>query len=184
MGCADGQREGFSDLKAHPDIAGCAGGFSMAGVDGAEQVHCDREAGDDSSNPQGDLCGIEDLCALGWHVCRSSAEVAARAPRGCQGATTAADPPLFFATRQSGPGNAMCGDGSDDVFGCGSLGAPGLDTPSCAPLDRFSDDHCWALPVPWICDDVGNDEASVIRKPGPDGGGVLCCRDSALTPAD
>ncbi|HVO27938.1 MAG TPA: hypothetical protein VMW56_30375, partial [Candidatus Margulisiibacteriota bacterium] len=31
-GCADGQREGFVDESAYPDIAGCGGGWSIPGI--------------------------------------------------------------------------------------------------------------------------------------------------------
>jgi hypothetical protein len=63
---------------------------------------------------------------------------------------------------------------SNDVFGCGSLGA--APAASCAPLDRFSHNDCNALLPPWACSG-GTVEASNIVKSGLGYGGVVCCRD-------
>jgi hypothetical protein len=195
-GCADGQREAFMNTTMYPHIAGCAGGFSVPGIARATTLTCGRVAGDDSTNPNGDACSAADLCAVGWHVCRHPAEVAARSPDGCVGSHDAAG--SFFATRQSGSGCATCAVGTDasrvctaadcatdcyptdaqtnDVFGCGTVGS-GV-TASCAPLDRFGNNDCTSLPAPWDCaasDDYN--EALVVRKTGPGAGGVLCCVD-------
>ena len=32
VGCADGQREGFTDLAMYPDIAGCSGAWTIPGI--------------------------------------------------------------------------------------------------------------------------------------------------------
>src|SRR5207244_3044167 len=32
IGCSDGTREAFVSMNTHPNIAGCSGGFSVAGV--------------------------------------------------------------------------------------------------------------------------------------------------------
>jgi hypothetical protein len=173
-GCADGEREG---LLAPPDIAACAGGFDVPGLRTTITPSCDRAAGDDGANPAGAGCSVADLCAEGWHVCVGGAEVAARSPGGC----AESDPSTtsFFAVRQSGPGGASCGDGANDVFGCGSVGVAVTDA-SCAPLDRFSNDLCAALPAPWTCGPDGTAEADQVVKPGSDAGGVMCCRDGPL----
>ncbi|MBZ4417457.1 hypothetical protein [Myxococcus sp. RHSTA-1-4] len=147
---------------------------------------------------------MADLCAVGWHVCTSDAEVAARSPTGCEGATRPTDNPLFFATRQSTNGCAVCANGtstgpecdsascsegcqqtaltSNDFFGCGNFGAEA----TCGPLNQFSENLCSGLASvgsPWSCDaatdadDNGLCEAYTVTKTGSKFGGVLCCRD-------
>jgi len=218
-GCSDGQREGFTDLATYPDIAGCSSGWTVPGImidnPGVAPAcaavglsiptfvtttpACGRVAGDDSSNPSGAGCNVADLCAAGWHVCATAADVAAHSPTGCAGATAPGDGPLFFATRQSSNGcgvaatgtrtdpdcnSASCTAGcaqtaftSNDVFGCGNFGSTGV--VDGAPLDRFSNNACSALGSPWSCDDGGPGlcEAYVVTKATADVGGVLCCRD-------
>lgn len=196
-GCADGRRDAFGDRARYPRIAGCAGGFGNPGLSRESSPTCDRGAGDDGPNPNGRGCSASDLCALGWHVCRSDADVATHSPDGCAGASDA-DARSFFATRQTGPGCGHCSTGSDptcdnsscregcaqterttnDIFGCGSLGdAP--QASSCRTLDRFSNNVCSSLEAPWRCDDdpAGLRESDVVVKPGPARGGVLCCID-------
>ena len=54
---------------------------------------------------------------------------------------------------------------------------------NCAPLDRFSNNLCSATTPPWSCPgSTGFDEALFIVKSGPEGGGVLCCRDDVGAP--
>lgn len=194
VGCADGAREGFLDVAIYPDIAACSGGFQVPGLLGALAPACALGGGDDGSNPTGAGCSAADLCAAGWHVCASAAEVAERSPTGCAG--SAPSGALFFATRQSSPGCGLCASGtsldpgcngcecvtgclqtdltSNDVFGCGTLGdVPG----DCGVLDRFSNNDCASLAPPWSCASDGCTEAHTVTKPGPSAGGVLCCRD-------
>ncbi|MDP3276932.1 MAG: hypothetical protein Q8Q09_17165 [Deltaproteobacteria bacterium] len=197
-GCADGVREAFRDRQRYPDIAGCAGGFSLQGLARETSPTCARGAGNDGPNPNGVGCSASDLCAAGFHVCRSSREVAVRSFNGCDGATDG-PPDSFWATRQTGPGCGECATGmaagcsardcrtdcapnndtTNDIFGCGSQGA--LPRQSCAPLNRFGSNLCGALSQPWTCasNEAGADvrESEFIRKPGPGGGGILCCRD-------
>jgi hypothetical protein len=158
---------------------------------------CGRGAGDDGPNPSGRGCTATDLCAPGWHVCRSASDVASRSPDGCDGLRDA-PPSSFFATRQTGPGCGVCATGTDptctnndcrqgclqtdmttnDIFGCGDLGGfP--DAVSCGALDRFSNNLCGDLLAPWRCDGdpAGLHESDLVVKPGPEHGGVLCCID-------
>lgn len=197
-GCSDGTREGFLDPGTHPNIAGCSGGWSIPGVLGTTlSPACGRVSGNSSPNPFGSGCNVADLCAVGWHVCASAADVAAHSPTGCAGAAT--DDLLFFATRQSSNGCAVCATGTrtdpdcdgaacssgccqtdllaNDVFGCGNLGDP-IANPDCGVLDRFSNNGCLALPAPWQCLGTnGFDEARRVTKFTSGRGGVLCCRD-------
>jgi hypothetical protein len=197
-GCADGVRDAFLDRARYPDIAACAGGFSLPGLNRETAPTCARIAGDDGPNATGAGCRASDLCAEGFHVCRSAAEVRARARDGCAGAQDG-PPESFWATRQTGPGCLQCATGTapdctnndcrgdcastssttNDIFGCGSLGS--APQPSCGPLDRSGNNLCSALAPPWRCDEPVSQadvrESEYVVKPGPDRGGVLCCRD-------
>lgn len=216
-GCADGAREGFVDLNASPNIAGCSGGWSVPGImitnPGVAPAcaglmtrdtvtpACNRMGGDDGLNPTGAGCNVADLCAAGWHVCSTSADVASHSSTGCTGSVQAGDPPLFFASRQSSNGCGVCATGtrtdadcnasactsgcaqtaitSNDVFGCGNLG----DTPSlvdCGPINRFGNNLCSGLSgTSWTCNDNdgGLCEAYAVTHTDAQFGGVLCCRD-------
>src|SRR5205085_10049326 len=102
LGCADGQREGFIDAVVYPNIAACAGGWSVPGVI-AVAAACGHHAGDDGVNPSGTGCSAADLCQSSWRVCASAGDLAAASPTGCTGAVDPAiTTPMFFATQQSG----------------------------------------------------------------------------------
>ena len=134
-GCADGQREGFTDVTAHPDIAGCSGAWTVPSIHthnpgtapacpGLSTVDttvpaCARGAGDDGANPSGEDCNVADLCAEGWHVCTGADDVDRSSPSGCSGATDDDDAPLFFATRQTSNGCGQCATGSSTDASCG-----------------------------------------------------------------
>ncbi len=63
VGCADGQREGFADMKKHPRVAGCVGEWE--GVKSYRDKPTGKACGDDGAK-----CAVPaDLCAPGWHVC-------------------------------------------------------------------------------------------------------------------
>lgn len=173
QGCSDQTREGFTSVASHPSIAGCAGGWSVPGLTPAKSPSCGLKSGNSSANPSGSGCAAEDLCATSWHICATATEVAAKSSTGCTGATSASG--LFFASRQSGPGYMQCGQGTNDLFGCGTLG----DAPdsSCTPLDRFSHDLCSSLGSPWSCGSDGEAEAKNVTKSSDSGGGVLCCKN-------
>ena len=216
-GCADGQREGFIDDEKFPFIAGCSGGFSIGGVmpfapksiaqcpsvvaTDTTVARCNHAAGDDSSNPNGVGCDVEDLCEPGFHVCKSSSDVGAHSPSGCDGATVSGDPPLFFVTRQSSNGCGICATGSstgpqcdseactpgcaetertsNDAFGCGNV-APQVTLQDCDPLDSFTNNLCDDLNgSSWSCsaDPTGFCEAYVLSHLDATFGGALCCRD-------
>ncbi len=173
IGCSDGTREGFTDLVAHPTIAGCSGGFSVPGV--ATAPACGRFSGNDSTNKSGVGCSIGDLCAAGWHVCISPTDVVAHSLNGCADAAPVAG--LFFATQTKSAGSALCdGGGNNDVFGCGTLGAT-PDPLTCGPVNRFSGDLCAALAAPWNCGTDNLNESKDLTKQGPAGGGAICCTD-------
>ena len=203
QGCSDGTREGFIPATGFPDIAGCSGGWSVPGILACQPTTtspaCGRNSGNDSTNPPGLGCNVEDLCAPGWHVCASEAEVDDKTPTtGCSGAVPAGTA-LFFATRQSSNGCAVCATGTststccngvtccggcaqtcstpNDVFGCGTHGVPLSNIP-CGVLNRFSGNNCLGLSAPWSCGTSSIQEALNVTKPGSNFGGVLCCKDA------
>ena len=173
VGCADGSREGFADLATYPDVASCAGGWDVPGIRQAAPA-CDRFAGDGGANPDGTGCNVEDLCAPGWHVCDSPADFGASSPDGCAGVVEGASGDYFFTAAVSGPGSGRCGGGSNDIFGCGTLGDP-TSIGSCNSLNRFLSSSNDA--APWDLGGGSSSEASAAVKSGPADGGVLCCRD-------
>jgi hypothetical protein len=175
-GCSDGTREAFVSVETFPNIAACAGGWSVPGLGTNTTPECGRASGNGSANPTGKDCSVADLCQVGWHVCETPAAVAAKSNGGGCAAAGIAGQSAFFAIRQSGSGGAACGVGTNDLFGCGDVGvAP--DAVTCAPLDRFSNDLCAALPTTWACGADGTDELNNVTKTASEGGGVLCCRD-------
>jgi hypothetical protein len=201
VGCSDGQREGYVDVGLYPNVAGCSGGWSVPGVLTTLAPSCNFGAGDDGTNPSGLDCDVADVCAPGWHVAATPAEVAA-ALGGAPVAETGMPTGLFFVTRQSGTGCGHCATGttpgctgascaggclqtlvtSNDLFGVGTLGSTFLN-PDCGVLDRFSNDQCINLGAPWSCPSAGGiTEAHTVTKSGPAAGGVLCVRDAGPPP--
>ncbi len=176
LGCSDGSREGFASTTTFPDIAACAGGWTIAGLATTTTPACGRMSGNSSGNPKGEGCNVADLCQVGWHVCETAAAVGQKSGNAGCAAAGVLGQNAFFAVRQSGGGGAACGLGTNDLFGCGDVGAP-PDAATCGPLDRFSNDLCAALPATWSCGTDGADELNNVTKTASEGGGVLCCRD-------
>ena len=141
-GCADGTREGFVDSNTYTQIAGCAGAWDKPGLTPDSVVPtCNLQGGNSGTKADGSGCASADLCAAGWHVCKTWQEVAKKSPDGCAGATPADAKPksLFFALRQPSFNGSVCGtwgDGFNDVFGCGNLGTALEPSKNCGPLDR------------------------------------------------
>lgn len=151
-GCADGTREGFTDMTMYPQIAGCSGGFQIPGVmpfspgfapacptyptHDTTLPACNRQAGNDGPNPTGVGCDVEDLCEIGWHVCTGSDDITTCSPTGCAGATRSGDPPLFFTSRQSSNGCTDCATGTRVSPDCDSKSC----TAGCMETARTSND--------------------------------------------
>jgi hypothetical protein len=180
QGCADGFREGFTNDSTYPDVAGCGGGWSVAGL--ATAASCSRGGGDDGSNPTGTGCAAADLCQTGFHVCTSASDFTGDAGQtNCNNAVPSGN--LFFATRQSSNGSGVCATtGSNDFWGCGNYGTavPSGSFPSCGGLNRFTNDLCGQLTPTesgWSCGSSGTSELGNVTKTTSTGGGVLCCRD-------
>jgi hypothetical protein len=173
FGCADGSREGFDD---EANIAACAGGFQVPGITGDARPRCGRNAGNDGADPAGSECGVDDLCAEGWHVCSDASDVATSSSTGsCEPGADGS----FWLTRQAQDQNGQCaGAGSNNLLGCGD--GLGQQPPAgCEPLNtelRYTD--CLTMDA-WDCgsSDDANFEADVVVKVSEREGGVLCCRD-------
>ena len=177
IGCSDGTREGYP-VASYKNIAACGGAWSVPGLlaEATKAPACDRNGGNDGTNPSGSGCNVADLCQVGWHVCASGNEVASKSSGlGCSPVDGTAN--AFFATRQSGPGDALCASsGANDLFGCGGIGSPPDANGSCAPLSRASGNLCASIPTTFACGVDGLAEANNVTKANGEGG-VLCCRD-------
>ncbi len=177
VGCADGEREAFVDMSQWPDVAGCSGGFDHPGVAAGEGLArtCGGMAGDDAQDPSGKGCSAVDLCADGWHVCGSAAELAmASGGRGCDPAAQG-----FYATRQAQQNDSCQGPPAvDNLVGCGTLGG-NAPPDRCAPLERVLRREDCDSTQTWHCGTESNqaEEARLVTKGGPGEGGVICCRD-------
>lgn len=174
-GCADGHREAYLDAAQFPDIAACAGAFTVAGVTTApsQSPQCSREAGDDGAKPDGAGCSVADLCAAGFHVCSDRADLEASAP-------TDACPPdvpaqTFFLSRETQDAGFACGGGTNNVAGCGSM-LFNQDS-GCAPFDTLLKQADCNASASWVCPGAADEESVNVVKPGLAEGGALCCRD-------
>ncbi len=140
-GCSDGEREGYLDWSAYPDIAACSGGWSVGGITRSDLAPtCSHGSGDDSWNAEGEGCSAADLCAEGWHVCEGKTEVAAMAG-SCDDAVPSGTPDkaLIFAVQQHSDNGSVCDDSSpngNDIFGCGNLGTQLTSDKNCGVLNR------------------------------------------------
>ena len=189
VGCSDGTREGFRDIKNWPKIAGCSGGWTWHGLldSYARKPLCNRAAGNDSHNPGGLGCSATDLCALTWHVCRDGPDVASSSPTGgCESIVSPGEEALFVVMAGASlqgvcyPGNPDQ-PAENDLHGCGSIGRIGQpESSGCPPLDlRMGFADCAATAGVWVCGTAADSltEARVVTKPDSALGGVLCCRD-------
>jgi hypothetical protein len=187
VGCSDGTREGFRDIKTWPRIAACAGGWRVPGLlsESARAPQCLRRSGNDSANVDGRGCvdnacvdcSASDLCAPLWHACLNGPEVADCSPTGCEGMLSPGDE-AFFVVMTGASSQGVCyPEGKNDLHGCGNLGAPESD--QCPPLTRrMSFTECNGTGT-WECGNANRNliEAETVRKVNSSLGGVLCCRD-------
>ncbi len=195
-GCADGTREAFTSTSMFPDIAACAGGFSVPGVfppparvGGAA---CATTGNSSLSNVNGLGCSASDLCGVGWHLCRGGVVPLATGGLSCAATTFPVDE--FYVAAVSGTGCEMCAlaantvtagctsssctascrernDLTNGLFGCGT----GRASAGCE-LTVTAGNRCADAPLGlWSCpSDTG--ESTAVTKAEAAGGGVLCCR--------
>ncbi len=188
VGCSDGSREGFRDLAAWPSIAGCAGAWRVPGLSTSipPSRPCSGESGNTSANPYGfrcfssgtcTACSAGDLCATGWRPCLSGKEVSERSRTGCEQILSPGERGLFIAMAGASADGVCDRDERNDLHGCGNVGSPESD--QCSPFIRrmgFAD--CESTGGVWQCGTSAQrvGEANVATKPGPELGGVLCCK--------
>jgi hypothetical protein len=191
IGCADGTREGYTNVQLHPRIAACSGAWSIPGLIAAATLTpaCDRQAGNTGTSTilDGAGCSVADLCAQGWHVCLSAAELTQLGETCAPALAASVADQVFFATRQRGNANGLCvaatnANTTNNVHGCGNFGSPEnpAQSTSCTPLTPFmlEQPDCFAI-VGWACgtDPNSTTELDDVTKPSAGHGGVLCCHD-------
>ena len=127
IGCADGTREGFTDQARFPNIAACAGAWSLPGIfpaiPASPQASCATSGNSSTTAPADGMgCSASNLCGVGWHICNGG-EVRARTGGVTGGCAAATDlpPDSFFSAAVSGPGCFQCALRSFTLTGPGCL---------------------------------------------------------------
>lgn len=140
MGCADGTREAFTSTATYPDIAGCAGAWSVPGIFPAPMrsnanvtqkykvAACATNGNSKEAPGPGTDCAAADLCAPGWHICKGG-EVTSRAGGPGCGTLPANERNVgFFSASVSGPGCGVCSPSNGTI----------VDPAVCTPLSCTS----------------------------------------------
>ena len=185
IGCADGTREGYLNVSGYPLIAACGGGWQVAGLltATAQTPQCGRQGGNNGVHPAGSGCSVADLCAEGWHICRTAQEVFQLAGDCKDAVGPAGAGHTFFVTLQRALGNtcpAANDVGTNNLHGCGNFGSP--EDRSCTPFMTMLQDTDCTANTPWLCPvttsgAVTHSEYETVTKPGAAHGGALCCHD-------
>lgn len=178
IGCSDGQREAFADLKRFPNIAGCVGRWQ-----GRKKLTADRvgpACGDD-----GAACvSPADLCAVGWHICSRDGNSADLRDRiSWKDCDTQAGPGRFVAGMSHGQEARICPPppGPHTRFPCMERGV--CSEPVC----------CGDACSYGACRDAVWRGKTRISRASPNGcgaalskvhGGILCCRDQPIKSID
>ncbi len=176
VGCADGQREGFSDIKKFPTIAGC-----LAVWDGEMNLRkgkTSKTCGDDL-----DVCSSPaDVCARGWHVCARNGDYTDLADRiSGQQCFEAAGPGKFVAAISHVKKKGECADppGPTTRYPCLDEGY-GAEPVCCGEGCKQGKcrDSVWE----------GHTRISVGKAEGCStvssdrNGGIMCCKDDSPPP--
>jgi hypothetical protein len=187
-GCADGTREGYTDLARYPTIAACE-----AWWDGTQSMRAPRSGLEWCGNSTGMKCTVPaDACAPGWHVCMQSgwpADIRERNtyPSGAEAAatkfswldcTTGASHGHWYASASS---SAYPGAGSCTAFplGCYAEDVSGsMDTIACG--DQANNGGCNGAIWTSYTQGIGNACGSLATA-RTDQNGVLCCQDPEVT---
>ncbi len=202
VGCADGQRDAFTDKATFPNIAGCAGAWTVPGVfpysPRTSKVAACATNGDDKEAPgPGTDCSAGDLCAPGWHICKGGEIGPRTGGKNCAAMPAAEVATGFYTASISGPGCFVCAaingaitdpvqctsnsckvgcherdDLTNDLFGCGNSSVKNAN----CEANVSSGNVCNAVDTSvWKCPD-DTKEGIVVTKIGSKNGGVLCCR--------
>ncbi len=178
VGCADGQREGFADVIAHPRIAGC-----LAAWTGTMSL---RE--EPTGHPCGDDLGIcespADACAEGWHICgvegfKTDLETHTT-PKDC---SERAGPGKFVSAMSHGQTQVLCPPVSSATtefpcFADGYCSEPVCCGQACA-FGRCRD-GVWPGETPISQGKAEGCGAATSAR----NGGIACCYDGEANPRD
>jgi hypothetical protein len=191
LGCADGSREYFSDQGAFPDVAGCAGSFSVAGLIDQSgklvQAACNRSAGNDGLLRSGVGCSASDLCQAGWKICETSdAFFLDTRSRFCSSSDIISQPSVFLSAINVS--SSDCSNSLSPIFTDGGFGCGNVNTGSYCQyydVDFAFNSHvtCSNLPNSWNCNGPLFDLRNIANSEAA-GGGVLCCREKKSSCAD
>ncbi|MCA9656610.1 MAG: hypothetical protein H6712_26040, partial [Myxococcales bacterium] len=176
MGCADGQREAFSDLKKNPRVAGCMGTWD--GTKSLRDKPTGKACGDD-----GEKCAVPaDVCAPGWHVCGTSGKGKDITDRASATDCANAGPGRFNA--------AVSHSISEEIDPCPKI-TPSTTLP-CFQAGLGSEPVCCGNDcLPGKCKDGVWKGKTVISRGTSEGcgavtsesnGGVMCCFDGEGAP--
>lgn len=176
VGCADGQREGFADLKKFPEIAGC-----VATWEGPKSL---RDKGNGTAcGDDGDTCSAPAAaCAPGWHVCGDKGRTKDLTDRVKVDECHNAGPGRFNAALSHGQTDELCPPKptARTVFPCtdGGIGAE----PVCCGNDCLYGkcrDGVWPGKTKISRGKTeGCGKVTAARN-----GGVLCCADEGTVAA-
>jgi hypothetical protein len=171
-GCADGLREGFTDLTEFPDLAGC--GASWTGAKSLRTAKTGNKCGDDL-----DTCPAPaDACDEGWSICGDDGD-----PNVISNRATAAEcagaggiDSGAFAAALSHCTESLTTCVYDNPYPCTSLGdcsEPVCCGPGCS-MDLACKDGVYPDPDTVIAGDQTNGCGAFLASSAT---GVLCCRD-------
>lgn len=179
VGCADGQREGFADVRKHRRIAGCLA--TWQGVKGLR----DKPTGKAGCGDDGELCTVPaDACAPGWHICGAdSRNTDLKSHTSWRACEKEAGPGKFVAAMSHGQTDELCPPPPTPTteFPC-------MESGYCAEPVCCGDECQYGK-----CRDAvwrGKTKISLGKAEGcgavtsERNGGVLCCFDGPGDPAD
>lgn len=159
VGCADGTREGFTDLDVFPAIASCAADWPILDLRRRGSGYaCGNDIGGDCRAPR-------DACAPGWHICMVTGD-----PEDLRGKVSGE------ACASADGGNGRFAVASDYDDGDGSC----EDTPYGCTEGRVAlccGSGC-ELPVrSCVWPETAGAAMDTVCKAVSDADGVVCCRD-------
>lgn len=116
IGCADGKREGFADIKEFPDIAGC--NASWEGVANLRAPATGNACGNDLKP-----CKVPaDACAPGWHICGQDGSIEEISRIGAERCANAGDGRYVAAISHCKTQSGCVYDNGDGHYPCFSSG--------------------------------------------------------------
>lgn len=158
-GCADGTREGFTDVGQFPDIASCAANWPILDLrERGSGSACGNDLGEDCRAPR-------DACAPGWHICMVTGDpedLRSRISASDCGSTAAGNGRFAVASNYD-DGEGTC---EGTPYGCTDGRVALCCGTGCVPPVRSC---IWPETMGSAMDTVCNANS--------DADGVLCCRD-------